>query len=77
MIYTRKQFGKDLAEQLSSGYDTRRLSRWAFKQYLDCELEKGLQSEMMTIIAMEEGPEFELTEKEILKLIAELVKGTE
>jgi len=43
------------------------MALWAHQEYLNnCgELELGLQAEMMKVIAMEEGPEFEMTEHKI------------
>jgi hypothetical protein len=74
MSYTRKDFGARLKEQLTVDYDVVKVARWAHKEYLDhCrELELDLVHEMMKIIAMEEGPEFELTEQEIQSLAVEL-----
>lgn len=76
MNYSRKDFSARLKEQLALDYDVVQLARWAHKEYLDhCqELEADLVAEMMKIIAMEEGPEFELTEQEIRTLANELQK---
>lgn len=67
MTYTKKQFANRLSQQLVLKYDATRIARWAFNEFtLHCrELEPGLKSDMMRIIAMEEGPEFEMTEQEI------------
>lgn len=76
MSYPKKDFGLRLKEQLNIGYDVVRVARWAYQEYLDhcSELEPGLKSEMMKIIAMEEGPEFEMSEQEIQTLANELLK---
>jgi hypothetical protein len=76
MSYRKKDFGLRLKEQLSIGYDVVGVARWAHQEFLNhCgELEPGLQPEMMKIVAMEEGPEFELTEQEIHAFADELVK---
>jgi hypothetical protein len=67
MIYTRKMFAARLKNQLEFGYDVIKIARWAYNEFtINCrELEPGLKSEMMRIIVMEEGPEFEMTEQEI------------
>jgi len=76
MNYSRKDFGARLKEQVAVGYDVVKLARWVHHEFLNhCnELEAGLQTEMMKLIAMEEGPEFELTEQEIRTLANELQK---
>jgi hypothetical protein len=76
MSYTKMEFGARLREQVAVSYDVVKLARWAHHEFLNhCnELEPGLQPEMMRIIAMEEGPEFELTEQEIRTLANELQK---
>jgi hypothetical protein len=74
MSYTKKDFGLRLKDQITTGYDVVRVARWAHQEFLDhCrELEAGLQPEMMRVIVMEEGPEFELTEHEIQSLADDL-----
>jgi hypothetical protein len=77
MKYTRKDFGKDLIRQLRTGYDVARLSRWAYSVYLErCrEMDAGLDELVMSIVAMEEGPEFEFSEQELRRMANELVIG--
>lgn len=76
MTYTSKEFGARLKEQVAVAYDVVKIARWAHHEFLaHCnDLDPGLQSEMMKIIAMEEGPEFELTAQEIHSLADELQK---
>lgn len=76
MSYTRKDFGARLKEQLAGHYDVVKVARWAHTEYLThCkELDADLVDEMMRIIAMEEGPEFELPEPEIQSLADQLQK---
>ncbi len=76
MSYTKKDFGVRLKEQLAANYDVVRVARWAHTEYLThCkELDAELVQEMMRIIAMEEGPEFELTETEI-QALADALQG--
>lgn len=69
MRLTRKDFGDGLLRELRAGYDPVRLSRWAYRMHLESrELEVGLEATMLRIIAMEEGPEFCLSEGELLDL---------
>lgn len=74
MTYSRKEFGSDLMAELQKGYDVVRLSRWAMSVYVkrcnetDAELDKTI----MSIVAMEEGPEFEFSEAELRNMATEL-----
>ena len=70
MSYTKRDFALGLKQQLTSGYDVVKVARWAHQEFLNhCrELETGVQAEMMKVIAMEEAPEFEMTEHEIQEL---------
>lgn len=76
MSYRKKDFGLRLKEQLAIGYDVVRVARWTHQEFLDhCrELEPGLQPAMMKLIAMEEGPEFEMSKQEIQTFANELLK---
>jgi hypothetical protein len=75
MTYTRKDFGKDLMAELEQGYDVVRLSRWAMSLYLKhChEMDPDLYETIMSIVAMEEGPEFEFSEQELRQMANELL----
>jgi hypothetical protein len=72
--YSRKDFGNDLRVELGRGYEIKRLSDWAHKIYLhrSREFEPGLQQVVLQLIAMEEGEEFEFSEKELQDLVARL-----
>jgi hypothetical protein len=67
MTYTAADFARELLAELQQGYDLVRLSRWAMATYLNRSsgMEPGLKAEIMAVVAMEEGPEFELTEQEL------------
>jgi hypothetical protein len=74
MSYTKQIFAERLKNQLVTGYDVVRIARWAYNEFTtNCrELEPGLKSEMMRIIVMEEGPEFEMTEQEMQEFVRSL-----
>jgi hypothetical protein len=76
MIYTRKQFGVDLLEEISRGYDAIRVARWSYARYLErCQaLEVGLREKIMEVVAMEEGPEFEMSETELREFAISLTR---
>lgn len=78
MTYTKKQFGSELKTKLFAGSSSNEISKWAFNIYTDygLEFEHGLDYFVLKLIAMEEGPEFFLSEEE-LKLIAEELLGKE
>lgn len=70
MTYSKAQFANDINGELGSCLNVVRLSRLAQKLFLEhCrELEPGLQPLMMKIVAMEEGPEFELSAQQVREL---------
>lgn len=77
MTYKKSDFGKALFEELERGFDVDKIAHWAFIQRADhiAELEPGLDDSMLTVIAMGEGPEFQLTEREVRRLAAELLES--
>lgn len=77
MTYRKCDFGKELLQQLESGYDPDRIARWAYEQHLNhaARLEDGLSTEMMTVIAMEGDPQFHLDEKKLRQLAARLMES--
>lgn len=70
MTYTKKEFGLELQAQILQGYDQTEISKWAFQVYIKQSLliESGLDEVVLKLIAMEEGPEFVLSKKELLLL---------
>lgn len=67
MNYTLNEFGSELLDELDRGYDVVRLARWAYSRYLhQCShMESNLREKIMQVVAMEEGPEFEMSEAEL------------
>lgn len=74
MVYSRKNFGDELKERLSTSVPLAELARWAYLRYLDHanDLEPGLYDDLMSVAMMEEGPEFELTRGELEALAVQL-----
>lgn len=70
MSYTAKDFSRELEQELSKGYDVVRIARMAFSAYHDhCrDVSPDLYKKMFRVIAMEEGPEFELSEQQLWEL---------
>jgi hypothetical protein len=73
-MYLKRDFANALSNELEKEYDAIRIARWTFETYLEHadELEPGLRTEMMTLIAMDAGPEFELDEASAKSLCARL-----
>jgi hypothetical protein len=66
---SRTDFADGLREQLAKGYDAVRIARWAFELHLDSrEFEEGVESDLLQLIAMDMGEEFELTEEALQDL---------
>jgi hypothetical protein len=75
MTYTARDFARELLVELQKGYDVVRLSRWAMATYLkhSHEIEPELKREIMAVVVMEEGPEFEMTEQELREFTERLM----
>jgi hypothetical protein len=69
-MYSKQQFACDLLEVLQRDPSTLGISRWAYELYLDRirEFEPGLESVVMDLVLMEEGPGFEYTIEELYAL---------
>jgi hypothetical protein len=67
MTYQATDFGRDLLSELKRGYDVVRISRWAMAIYLkNCScIDPLLKKEVMKVVSMEEGPEFEMAEEQL------------
>ena len=75
MSYTKKQFIQELKQQLQYGYDIQEVANWAYCLSIDKYHEINdpkLNKIMDNIAVMGAGPEFELSEEELLDLINKL-----
>lgn len=69
MTVTRAEFGRALREELKRGYDVVRIARWAYEFHLRAtDFESGLEPEILRVIAMEEGSEFEQSVEDLERL---------
>jgi len=77
MTYTAKDFGLELLDQLKMGLDVVRIARWAHQKYMNfgIEVEESVQQAILQIVAMEEGPEFEMDEKELINFAKNLINN--
>lgn len=64
----------DLERPLARGFDVFRISKVAFEIYQDhgLEITASMDQVLLTLMAMEEGKEFELTESAFLALISKI-----
>lgn len=78
MTYTAGDFRRDLEQELREGYDVVRIARRAFSAYQEHsrEVSPELYEKMFKIIAMEEGPEFELSEAQLWEFAQSLTYGS-
>ncbi|MCB9497030.1 MAG: hypothetical protein H6686_09130 [Fibrobacteria bacterium] len=76
MNYGNSQFGLDLLSETEKGFDVVRISRWAYERYISCSREVSLETKanIMKIVAMEEGPEFEMDEAEVRQFARSLIE---
>jgi hypothetical protein len=74
MTYSKKKFALQLQEKILQGKDYIKISKWAFQIYSEqgIELEKGLDNIVMSLIAMEKGPEFIISNEDLLILAKQL-----
>jgi hypothetical protein len=73
-MYSTTDLAIDLEKTLNQGFDIFKVSKTAFHIYQEhgLELTEPMDRVLLTLMAMEEGPEFELTEAEFLALITEV-----
>ena len=75
MTLTFSRFAEGLRAELSCGYDVVRISRWAYRQLTSQrEIASELEAEILKVVAMEEGPEFEFSEDELREFANALEK---
>lgn len=74
MIYTKKDFARDLRNQLALGYYPEKIGDWVYDIYSDYagKIDNELEDTMMSLFYLELGPEFEPPESEIWELIRKL-----
>lgn len=75
-LYSKQKFAENLLLLANQNASTKQVSDWAHNLYLTSnrEFEEGLSEVVMKLIAMDEGPEFEYTKEELIKLANDLLK---
>ena len=71
-MYSQADLSMDLEKALVNGFDVFRISKLAFEIYQNhgLEITAPMDRALLTLMAMEDGEEFELTESELLALIS-------
>ena len=74
MTYGALQLRAEVEAELANGYEPARLAKRAFQIYFEQgrDMDPALDEAILRLIAMEEGPEFELSEAEVLQLLDQL-----
>ncbi len=74
MKYTVGDFQRDLQQEIDKGYDAVRIAQAAFSIYQDPALEMSinLNEAVYHIMMMEAGPEFEMSEDEVMEFTDKL-----
>ena len=67
MIYSKEQFIKEVEFMLKNDYTQSSIAKAIWEKYSDLsgQIDDELDSAMMTLIMMDEGDEFEMSNKEI------------
>jgi hypothetical protein len=68
----REELGRQLGLAVSQGWTTSEIADWAFRLHLDATTSTEVRDDLMTLVVMAEGPEFELSETELRTLAEEL-----
>lgn len=73
-MYSKNSFILDLENSIAEGFAVDKISKVAFEIYQNrgLEISDSMDRILLTLMAMTEGEEFQLTENEFLDLISEL-----
>ena len=78
-VYTKQQFGYDLKNQLLNNKTTEQIGAWAVATYYDrvseIDLGSGIRKILLTLGAMEEGPQFARSYEELEDIANRLIAG--
>lgn len=71
IVYSNESFASDLEKMLIGGFNVSKIANAAHKLYADpaLELDAHMDRVLLTLMPMDFGPEFELTESEFVALI--------
>lgn len=71
----KRDLGISLRNEIKKGYDIVRISRWAFHLFNEniSSLDPYLTEVLQSLFSMEDDPQFEFSEQELLKLADDLI----
>lgn len=75
--YTSSDFGRELLTEIARGYDPVRIAQWAFSKIMNPNIKIENPEPYLTILTvmtMEEGPEFEYSESELRALAEKFLR---
>lgn len=77
MTYTASDLKAELEKELACGSGGSRIAQIAFRIYTEhgLDLEPSLDSKLLQLIVMDQGPEFEMTEEELWRFVRDLGAG--
>jgi hypothetical protein len=77
MTYTRAMFGKELKDRIIQKEDVALIGHWAFSVYMDHidDIDLSFRDILLTLNAMEDGPEFAFSYEELEQIADDLIAG--
>lgn len=77
MAYTRQDFGLELKEKIKNKENVESIGRWAYEMYAEHndDIEDDFSMFLITLNAMEAGPEFEFSYEKLDKIADRLIAG--
>lgn len=72
---TRHEFSRLLTDKLAGSPSLKALADWAHRLYLDRSKADGVTDALMTLIAMDEGPDFALDDEALRRFAVDLLAG--
>ena len=79
IVYTKAEFGEDLKWKLTQTQDKEEIKDWAYNilSRFPYKMEEALKNILLTLVIMDNTPEFKLSIEEIKQLADDLEKGRE
>ncbi len=76
MTYTPTDFRNDIIKEIEKGYNPIRIAQLAYDIDLDngANISTEFHDEILGVMMMESGPEFEMTEEQLRDYLDEMVK---
>ncbi|ERN39813.1 hypothetical protein KR51_00037270 [Rubidibacter lacunae KORDI 51-2] len=74
MRYSKEKFARELKQEIRNGFDVSRISQWAYMLSIDRhrEISPELDRLIQIVAVMDEGPEFEFSEDELVQFANDL-----